>query len=244
MNFTPPLKTATLIKRYKRFLADITLPDNSETTIHVANTGAMTGCAEPNDKVWYSTSNNLKRKYPYSWEICEKPNGDFICVNTIRANQLVEEALNQHKILPLTPFSHLQREVKYGKENSKIDFYLEDENNTPTYIEVKSVTLWQPPQGFFPDAVTTRGAKHLRELIEVKKQGNRAVLLFAVLHSAITSVKAASHIDKAYAETLAHAKAEGVEIYAYKARFDCDVNKQLSICIEKEIPVFFDDKPT
>lgn len=241
MNFIPPLKQAILIKRYKRFLADITLPDNAETTIHVANTGAMTGCADPHDKVWYSTSNNLKRKYPYSWEICEKPNGDFICVNTIRANQLIEEALNHHKILPLTNFSHLQREVNYGKENSKIDFYLEDENSTPTYIEVKSVTLWQSEQGFFPDAVTTRGLKHLRELIEVKNQGNRAVLIFAVLHSAIASVKAAGHIDKAYAETLALAKAEGVEIYAYKALFEYNEHHQLAVTIETEVPVIFDE---
>lgn len=233
------LQKAILIKRYKRFLADIRLPDKSETTIHLANTGAMTGCAEPHDAVWYSTSTNVKRKYPFSWEICEKPNGDFICVNTIKANQLIEEALLAHRIFQLTPFHNLKREVKYGKENSKIDFYLEDENKTPTYIEVKSVTLLQEEQGYFPDAVTARGVKHLRELIDVKKQGNRAILLFAVLHSAINSVKAADHIDKLYADTLAAAKSAGVEIYAYKAVFKNE-NSGMTLSIDDEVPVVFE----
>lgn len=236
MNFDPPLKSAFLIKRYKRFLADVHLPNNSQTTIHIANTGAMTGCADYNDKVWYSTSTNTKRKYPYSWEICEKPSGDLICVNTLRANQLVEEALLAGTITQLPHFTHLKREVKYGNENSKVDFYLEDNNQVPTYIEVKSVTLWQSEQGYFPDAVTARGVKHLRELIQVKKAGKRAVLLFVVLHSAIHSVKAAEHIDPLYAQTLSLAQKAGVEIFAYKATFD-HKNNNISYKITHQIPV-------
>ncbi len=204
MNFS--LQKAILIKRYKRFLADVILADGTTTTIHVANTGAMTGCAEAGDTVWYSTSTNLKRKYPLSWEITEKPNGDMICVNTIRANQLIEEALLAKKISPLAHFQNLTREVKYGEENSKIDFLLTDTAAVNTYIEVKSVTLLFEQQGYFPDAVSSRGQKHLRELITIKQQGKRAVLLFAVLHSGINTVAPAEHIDKKYAELLRQAQ--------------------------------------
>ena len=217
------LHKAKLIKRYKRFLADILLEDGSTTTIHVANTGAMTGCAEPGDIVWYSTSKNPKRKYPFSWELTEKANGDIICVNTIRANQLTEEAIISQRITELIGYDQLTREVKYGEENSKIDFLIEKNNTPDTYIEVKSVTLLETTvegnQGYFPDSVSTRGQKHLRELITMKAQGKRAVLLFAVLHSGICSVKAAQHIDPKYAELLTQALNSGVEIIAYQASF-------------------------
>lgn len=213
------VKPATLIQRYKRFLADITLPDGSETTIHCANTGAMKGCAEPNDTTWYSTSENPKRKYPFSWEVTQTKNNDFICVNTLRANQLVEEALRAGKISELSGFESLQREVKYGAENSRIDFLTTYSNKPDTYIEVKSVTLLESGHGYFPDAVTLRGQKHLRELMDMVEQGNRAVLLFAVLHSGIDDVAAAAHVDPAYGKLLSQAHKTGVEIIAYKANF-------------------------
>jgi sugar fermentation stimulation protein A len=215
------LKNATLIKRYKRFLADVTLADGTETTMHVANTGAMTGCATENDTVWYSTSDNKKRKYPFSWEVTQTQSNHFICVNTLRANQLVEEAIINNNIAELVGHKNLQREVKYGDENSKIDFLLTDHNNVATYIEVKSVTLLDSKnqQGYFPDAVTTRGQKHLRELIAMKQQGHRAVLLFAVLHSGINSVMPAQHIDAKYAQLLEEAIKQGVEVIAYQAKF-------------------------
>ena len=230
------LQKATLIKRYKRFLADVILADGTTTTIHVANTGAMTGCAEAGDIVWYSTSNNLKRKYPFSWEITEKPNGNMICVNTLRANQLIEEALLTKKISPLANFQELSREVKYGEENSKIDFLLSDTSAVNTYIEVKSVTLLSEQQGYFPDAVSSRGQKHLRELITIKQQGQRAVLLFAVLHSGINTVAPAEHIDKKYAELLRQAQQTGVEIFAYQAKF-IQTAGLFSINIEQALPV-------
>lgn len=217
------LQPAKLIKRYKRFLTDIELPDASITTIHCANTGAMTGCAEPGNTVWYSTSDNPKRKYPFSWEISINQQNHCICVNTIRANQLVEEALMAGTIASLNNFTALKREVKYGSENSKIDFLLEHKNSPDTYIEVKSVTLLDESTGqklgYFPDAVSTRGQKHLRELIEVVEQGKQAVLLFAVLHSGISSVQAASHIDEKYAKLLQQAQAIGVTVLAYQANF-------------------------
>lgn len=213
------VKKATLIKRYKRFLADVTLATGEEITMHCANTGAMTGCAKPNDTIWYSTSNNIKRKYPNSWEFTVTEAGHFICINTIRANHLAEEAISQNLISNFIGHSELKREVKYGKENSKIDFFLKDINGKATYIEVKSVTLLDNNKGYFPDSVTTRGQKHLRELIEIAKSGDRAVLFFAVLHSGINSVQAAQHIDPQYSLLLKEAYNAGVEIIAYAANF-------------------------
>ncbi|TWX72646.1 DNA/RNA nuclease SfsA [Colwellia sp. C1TZA3] len=213
------LTKATIIKRYKRFLADITLADGSDCTIHVANTGAMSGCAVPNDTVWFSTSNNAKRKYPFSWELTQTQENHFICVNTLRANQLAEQAILNGTITELQGFKTLKREVKYGDENSKIDFHLTDKSGQESFIEVKSVTLLAENQGYFPDAVTLRGQKHLRELMAMAEQGHRAVLLFAVLHSGINDVKPAAHIDAKYAELLREASERGVEIIAYKAIF-------------------------
>jgi len=220
------LKPAKLIKRYKRFLADVILTNGVSTninitTIHVANTGAMTGCAEPEDTVWYSTSPNSKRKYAYSWELTQTKQNHFICVNTLRANQLAEEAILNGTITELQGFDTLQREVKYGEENSRIDFLLtKTPNNKPpqnTYIEVKSVTLLDDQQGYFPDAVTTRGQKHLRELINMVQNGDRAVLLFTVLHTGINNFNVAAHIDKKYADLLQQAINVGVEVLIYKA---------------------------
>ncbi|MGD8109893.1 DNA/RNA nuclease SfsA [Vibrio sp. NTOU-M3] len=220
MHFDPPLDQATLIQRYKRFLADITLPDGSERTIHCANTGAMTGCAQPGSTVWYSTSDNLKRKYPNSWELTETPSGHRICINTARANQLAVEAIRDGVIDELQGYDELQTEVKYGNENSRIDILLKSESKPKCYIEVKSVTLFDENhqgQGYFPDAVTTRGQKHLRELTEMARNGSRAVLLFAVLHSGIEKVSPAHHIDAKYSQLLKEAQQEGVEVLCYKA---------------------------
>ncbi|WP_312122795.1 DNA/RNA nuclease SfsA [Pantoea vagans] len=217
MHFSPPLKSARLIARYKRFLADVETPEGEVLTIHCANTGAMTGCATPGDTVWYSTSDSLTRKYPHSWELTETQLGHWICVNTLRANQLVAEALDQHQLASLAGYSHRQAEVKYGSEKSRIDFLLKAEARRNCYIEVKSVTLLHEGKGYFPDAVTIRGQKHLRELATVAAEGHRAVLLFAVLHSGIEDVSPARHIDAAYAEQLAQAQREGVEVLAYQA---------------------------
>ncbi|MGR5267916.1 DNA/RNA nuclease SfsA [Vibrio astriarenae] len=221
MKFDPKLESATLIKRYKRFLADITLPDGSMRTIHCANTGAMTGCADEGDTIWFSTSDNPKRKYPNSWELTQKPNGNVIAINTIRANQLAVEAINNGVITELQGYETLRTEVKYGQESSKIDILLEDNQRPSCYIEVKSVTLLdseQNGQGYFPDAVTTRGQKHLRELIEVANSGQRAVLLFTILHSGIEKVSAAHHIDAKYDHLLKQAQAAGVEVLCYNAQ--------------------------
>nr|WP_086940329.1 DNA/RNA nuclease SfsA [Thaumasiovibrio occultus] len=220
MKFDPPLQAATLQRRYKRFLADVTLPDGEERTLHCANTGAMTGCADPGVTVWYSTSDNPKRKYPNSWEITQTPQGNWICVNTARANTLVVEALHAKKIAELRQYATIRTEVRYGKENSRIDVLLEADHLPECYVEVKSVTLLDKGQGYFPDAVTTRGQKHLRELAEMAQAGKRAILFFAVLHTGIETVSVAHHIDPAYAQLLDEAQQAGVEILCYKAQIN------------------------
>ena len=231
MKFDPPLQAATLLKRYKRFLADIELPGGEVRTIHCANTGAMTGCAEPGSTVWYSTSDNPKRKYPNSWELTQTKEGHWICVNTIQANRLVAEAINKGRITELTGYSSLKTEVKYGSENSRIDILLEAGDKPACYIEVKSVTLLENGRGYFPDAVTARGQKHLRELIAMAQSGRRAVLFFAILHTGIENLSAAHHIDPDYYELIQQAEQAGVEIICYKAVLDQNELK-LNHCIE------------
>ena len=222
MQFTPPLQSATLIKRYKRFLADVVTPSGQVFTLHCPNTGAMTGCATPGDTVWYSTSENTKRKYPHTWELTQTQNGAFICVNTLRANTLAKEAINAESIPELTGYNTLKSEVKYGEEGSRIDILLQADDRPRCYIEVKSVTLAENEFGYFPDAVTARGQKHLRELMGVVANGERAVLLFAILHSAIEYFSPAHHIDAQYAKLLNEAHKKGVEILAYKAELSAD----------------------
>ncbi|HDM8189567.1 DNA/RNA nuclease SfsA [Vibrio harveyi] len=221
MQFEPALESATLLKRYKRFLADIELDNGEIRTIHCANTGAMTGCATLGNKVWYSTSDNPKRKYPNSWELSETAQGHRICINTARANQLAVEAIENNVISELLGYDQLQTEVKYGNENSRIDILLSASDKSKCYIEVKSVTLLDEEsssgQGYFPDAVTTRGQKHLRELTEMAQNGSRAILLFTVLHSGIEKVSAAHHIDAKYSTLLKQAQDAGVEVLCYKA---------------------------
>ncbi len=217
MQFTPPLQAATLIKRYKRFLADVTTPQGETFTLHCANTGAMTGCATPGDTVWYSASDNPKRKYAHSWELTETSAGEMICVNTLRANQLFREALEEQRIPELSGYPQCRSEVNYGTESSRIDFLLQHHGHADCYVEVKSVTLLQDGQGYFPDAVTLRGQKHLRELMTIVSEGHRAVLFFAVLHSGIDHVRVARHIDPGYAALLDQAILAGVEILVYKA---------------------------
>lgn len=222
MQFSPPLQRATLIQRYKRFLADVITPDGTELTLHCPNTGAMTGCATPGDTVWYSTSENTKRKYPHTWELTQTRTGALICVNTLWANRLTKEAIQNEQLSELSGYSLLKSEVKYGAERSRIDFMLQADSRPDCYIEVKSVTLAEQEYGYFPDAVTLRGQKHLRELMSVAAEGHRAVVLFAVLHSAITLFSPARHIDAKYAQLLIEAQLKGVEILVYKAELSAE----------------------
>lgn len=221
MKFDPLLQPATLIKRYKRFLADIELPNGDITTIHCPNTGAMTGCAEPGFKVWYSVSNNPKRKYPGTFELAQNNQGHFIGINTGRANHLVVEAIKNNLITELIGYEHFKTEVKYGKENSRIDVLLSDDNKPDCYVEIKSTTLLIDNCGYFPDAVTIRGQKHIRELMTLISEGKRAVLFFCVQHTGINEVKVADFIDEKYAKLLKEAIAVGVEVICY----GCDITE-------------------
>lgn len=220
MIFDPPLHTATLIRRYKRFLADVRLPDGSEITLHCPNTGSMRNCAEPGSRVWYSDSGKAERKYPCTWELVEVAGHYRVGINTGRANALVREALEQDTMVELAGYRQCRAEVPYGTENSRIDFLLSDNPDIPgvdCYVEVKSVTLGLGNGvGEFPDAVTSRGQKHLRELMEVLAAGHRAVLLFCVQHEGISRVQAADEIDPDYGRLLRQAHAQGVEVLAYR----------------------------
>lgn len=216
MQFDPQLEEGRLIKRYKRFFADIECSDGSVITAHCANTGSMKNCMAAGARVWFSRNDDPKRKLKATWELVETPHGRTACINTGRANRLVEEALMAGVITELAGFSQLRREVKYGEENSRADFCLAFDQQS-VFVEVKSVTL-----GFagtdtaaFPDAVTTRGAKHLRELSALATSGQRAVLIYCVNLSGITAVRAAKEIDPEYAAALDEAKAAGVEVLAY-----------------------------
>ncbi len=223
MHYRPALQPAELIRRYKRFLADVRLPDGQELTVHCPNTGSMRHCAEPGSRIWYSTSDNPKRKYPHTWELVElnlqEPKVQGIaCIHSNKANTLVREGIENGLIQELQGYATLATEIKYGRENSRIDLLLSDREKPDCYIEVKSVTLAMGDGlGLFPDAVSARGSKHLRELIEVARGGARAVLLFCVQHSAINRVAPARAIDPAYADTLEEARQNGVEILAYGA---------------------------
>jgi sugar fermentation stimulation protein A len=235
MKFSPPLQQATLLKRYKRFLADIRLDTGNDksaeqTTIHCPNTGSMKNCWAPETPCWFSVSDNPKRKYPFTWEIATTPAGDLAGINTGRANALVVEAINNGVISELQGYDELRTEVKYGEENSRIDILLSGEQGL-CYVEIKNCTLLEE-KGYFPDAVSTRGTKHLRELIAMVEAGHRAVLLFCVQHTGIESVAPAAHIDSAYAETFAEAVSAGVEVLAYRARLSAE-----EISLEQAIPV-------
>ena len=220
LRYESALIEAVLIKRYKRFLADIRLPSGEVLTVHCPNTGSMKNCAEPGMKVWLSTSDNPKRKYRHTWELARTTRGHYSGINTTRANRLVEGAIQSGTIRELRGYDELDTEVKYGRENSRIDILLGGMHQC--YVEVKSVTLLESPirsgRGFFPDALSERGRKHLRELSLMVRQGHRAVLLFCVQHSGILRVLPAAHIDPDYARALVAAISCGVEVFAYKCR--------------------------
>lgn len=216
------LTSARLIQRYKRFLVDVRMGDGSVVTAHCPNTGSMKNCAETDQVVWLSTSENPGRKYKYTWEYIQTSKGHMIGVNTGRANQLVADAVTADRVPELGGYRELHREKKYGEENSRIDLLLKHPSRMDCYVEVKSVTLLEEPVsrgiGYFPDAVSDRGAKHLRELAAMAEGGQRAVLFFCVQHTGIREVRPADHIDVRYGELLRNAAAVGVELLAYKAR--------------------------
>jgi sugar fermentation stimulation protein A len=212
-------QAATLLRRYKRFLADVELPNGEQLTVHCPNTGAMTGCMEVGARIWLSRSDNPKRKYPMTWEVIELSSGAAICIHSAHANRVVERALLAGLIPELSNYQQCRREVKLG-EGSRVDFVLSDPGRC--VMEVKSVTLaLKGGLGAFPDSLSTRASRHLRELIEVAGQGDRAVLLLLAMHTGIDRIAPADAIDRTYGETLRSAIAAGVEVLCY----GCDVSR-------------------
>lgn len=239
MNYPAPLITARLIQRYKRFLADVRLEDGTEITVHCPNTGSMKACAEPGSRVWLSDSQAInptqasKRKYRFTWEWVEVQKKYKACINTQRPNQLIEEALQMGVLQELAEGRNIVREPKV--EDGRLDFCLSNDRDS-LWIEVKSVTLLEQENGLgcFPDAVTSRGLKHLQRLQAIVASGDQAMLIFCVPHEGIAQVTSAEHIDPNYAEGLRQAVQQGVSVKAYSVQF-CEKSSHMRVI--KEIPV-------
>ena len=218
MKLEPALIPATLIKRYKRFLADVELSDGRVITVHTPNTGSMMGLSEPGMQVWLRDTQNPTRKYQFSWEMTEPSVGNLVGVHTGIVNQLVTEAIELNRIPELSDYQSVQQERPYGVEKSRIDLLLSATGRRDCYIEIKNVTaIDQSGSAIFPDAITARGQKHLRELMEIVNQGNRAVMFFCIQRQDCHSFRPAYEIDPDYAALLKQAYQHGVEILAYKS---------------------------
>lgn len=234
MRFPSPLVRGALLKRYKRFLADVRLADGTEITVAVANTGSMTGLCEPGSTIWLSRSGSATRKYPHTWELVETDLGNgstLVGINTSLPNKLVEEAIMLGKIPELAGYRDLRREVKYGV-NSRIDLLLEAASGARCYVEVKNVHMSRTAGlAEFPDCVSERAAKHLVELAGMVAQGHRAVMVYLVQRSDTRAFQLASDCDPRYAAQFAKAKSSGVEALVY----DCDVRTS-GIDVLKRLP--------
>ncbi|KPJ90887.1 MAG: transcriptional regulator [Gammaproteobacteria bacterium SG8_11] len=241
MKFVEPLLEGRLIRRYKRFLADVELLDGRKVTAHTSNTGAMTGCCDPGSRIWLSVSANPKRKYAYTWELVEvdaEEQKSLVGINTLLANQLVAEAINHGTVQALAHYTSIRKEVRYGEENSRIDLLLsadEGGGGHACYVEVKNVTLAQAGVGYFPDAKSARAVKHLRELTQVKARGAQAVIFFCVPREDVSQVRPAGFIDSVYTEALRSAVANGVQALAYKAKVSTR-----EILLQNPLPVILD----
>ena len=210
-----------LVKRYKRFLADIILENGEEITAHVPNSGAMTSCIEENCSVWVTHHDNPKRKLKYTLELT-KMGENLICTNTGVANKIAIEAIENKTIKELQGYDTLKPEQKYG-QNSRIDILLSNENDEKKcYVEIKSVSLKLDNTLAFPDAVTTRGTKHLNELIDMVKEGHRAVMLYIIQRTDDLGFEIAKQIDPKYFEAFEIARKMGVEVLVYQSNINFD----------------------
>jgi len=225
MRFSSKLISATLARRYKRFLADVVFDSGDMTTVHVANPGAMTGLDRPFSRVWLSDSGNQLRKFPLTWELVETDLGsgpELVGVNTAQPNLLVADALAAGLIPELRNYTSIRREVKYG-EGSRIDFLLEAPAQPPCYVEVNNVHLMRRPRlAEFPDNMTDRGAAGLDELMAVRRSGARAMLLFIIQIASAERFAIARDIDPAYAEAFERARAKGLQVQAWRCQVGVD----------------------
>ena len=219
MEFATPLVPARLIRRYKRFLADVRLEDGREVTAHCANPGSMMGLAEPGMKVWLEPNDDPRKKLKFGWRLVDHENGHFTGVDTSVPNRALKAALMAHEVPGLPAYDLVRAEVKCGV-NSRIDFLLSGDG-PDTYVEVKSVTLSrQPGLAAFPDSVTARGAKHLAELARMVEQGHHAVMFYLVQRTDCDAVTLAGDIDPAYKAAFDLAARAGVTVLAQRCKID------------------------
>jgi sugar fermentation stimulation protein A len=233
MKFHSPLVKGTLVKRYKRFMADVTLEDGTVVTAHCANSGSMLSVNEPGSEVWISPAQNPDRKLKWTWELI-RIGKTLVGINTSLPNAIVAEAIEAGKIPELTGYESLRREVKYGK-NSRIDILLEAPDKAPCYVEIKNVTMRRDLKDGpleFPDGVTSRGAKHLVELADMVAEGHRAVMLYLVQREDGERFEIAGDIDPTYAEGLVEARKKGIEVLCYR----CKVTPK-DISVSDPVPV-------
>ncbi len=215
MRFKTPLVPATLIRRYKRFLADCRLDDGTDVTAHCANPGSMMGLADPGLRIWLEPNADPKKKLKFGWRLVEHKDGHFTGVDTSVPNRALREALVARQIGPLADYGTVQPEQRYG-ENSRIDFLLSEPGLPDAYVEVKSVTLSRRPGlAEFPDSVTQRGAKHLNELTNVVAQGHRAIMLYLVQRTDCKTFTLARDLDPAYGAAYDEARRAGVETLCF-----------------------------
>lgn len=237
MKIDQPLVEATLVRRYKRFLTDVTLGDGTEVIAHCPNTGSLLGCKEPGSKIWLRDTENDKRKYRLSWQAI-LVGKTWVNVDTGLPNAEVFCAIEEGRIPALKGYDTARREVKYGT-NSRIDVLLEKENGERCYVEVKNTTLAEGDVGLFPDAVTARGKKHLDELVEVVRQGHRAVQFFFVSRDDVQRFRPADSIDPVYSQALREAAAAGVEVMAWSVKVQ---KKSIELSRELEVDLSPPDK--
>ena len=234
MRFEASLIRGTLVRRYKRFLADVVLDDGTKTTVHCPNTGSMMGCCTPGSTVWLLPASNPARKYPLGWELVEVESAVLVGINTGRSNALVAEALERGMIPELAAYGDVRREVKVPGTRSRIDFLLSSHPQDPDcYLEVKNVTAAvSGDNAFFPDAVSARAARHVDELAELVSGGQRGAMCFCVQRADVNAVRPADEIDPAYGRALRRAVLRGVEVYALRAEVSTT-----GVCLEHRISV-------
>jgi sugar fermentation stimulation protein A len=213
----PKLIEGSLVKRYKRFMADVRLKNGQVRTAHCPNSGSMLGCSEPGRRVYLSHHDNPGRRLKYTWELIQMPSS-LVGVNTNVPNRLAKISIQAGKIARLRRFDRVRAEVRYG-QNSRIDLLLEKDKKR-CFVEVKNCTLVEDGIAYFPDAVTSRGLKHLIELQNEVRSGNRAVMFFLVQREDASLFRPADHIDAVDGEELRRAERNGVEILVYDVKVD------------------------